>query len=112
MRKWIGGIVLGFVLGVLCTCVLIRRGYAKMYDNMILIHVHEAIMNAEQIRRGEGEKVLALIDAWLQGEQIDRSIDGFMISAGRKSEALQAINKYRSKYEPVESPNKPMNADQ
>ena len=112
MKKWIGGIVLGLVLGVVCTCVLIRRGYAKMYDNMILIHVHEAIMNADQIRRGEGGKTLARIDAWLQGEQIDRSVDGFIISASTKNKAFQAINKYRSKYEPIESPKKAMNADQ
>ena len=95
--------VLGFFLGVGLCALYFRHNNSVMYDPTILAHVHENIVNAEQIRRGEEDQVLSRIDAWLRGPDITKSIDGFITSEETKKKAMESIEGYREKYDPVKS---------
>jgi len=103
IMKQLGALMLGLVIGVAATALFMRHNNSVIYDPTILAHIHEAILNAEQIRSGDEDEVLARIDAWLRGSQIEKSLKAFLIKEDSKDEAEESLRKYREKHEPVES---------
>lgn len=94
----------GFILGVAVAVVVMGAMTAEMYDRVIQLHVQEAVVHAELLRRGKGDIALSLFDSWLQGPQIKESLTVYIRNDEPRDKAYQIIDKYRADYEPIKKP--------